>query len=143
MSPFASPRLVSYVGLAALGLIAALALRRAELVVVAAPFALVVAAGLLLEGRPKVVAWLSVDRDLALEGDEISAVVEVHAGTAIDLLELHLLIPRGLRVVEGNDPCGIRLGAGEDPGDDLIRTPHASRGPLGASSAMAQRVVWT
>ena len=54
VTPFASPRLASYLGLAALGLIAALALRRAELVVVAAPFALIVAAGLLLEGRPQV-----------------------------------------------------------------------------------------
>ena len=114
MTPFASPRLVPYVGLAALGLIAALALRRAELVVLAAPFALIVAAGLLLEGRPNVRAWLSVDRDRALEGDEISAVIEVNAGTTIDLLELHLLIPRGLKVVEGDDPCGVRLGAGEE-----------------------------
>lgn len=103
-----------YAGLAALGLIAALTLRRAELVVLAAPFALIVAAGLLLEGRPNVTAWLSVDRDRALEGDEISAVIEVNAGTAIDLLELHLLIPRGLTVVEGDDPCGLRLGAGEE-----------------------------
>ena len=105
---------MSYVGLAALGLIAALALRRAELVVIAAPFALIVAAGLLLEGRPKVGTWLTVDRDRALEGEEISAVIEVNAGTAINLLELHLLIPRGLRVVEGNDPCSLRLGAGEE-----------------------------
>ena len=73
VTPFASPRLVPYVGLAALGLIAALALRRAELVVLAAPFALVVAAGLLFERRPDVGAWLSVDRDRALEGDEIDA----------------------------------------------------------------------
>ena len=62
MTPYASPRLASYVGLAALGLIAALALRRAELVVIAAPFALIVAAGLLLEPRPLIGAWLSVDR---------------------------------------------------------------------------------
>ena len=53
VTPFASPRLAPYIGLAALGLIAALALRRAELVVVAAPFALVVAAGLLLEGAAR------------------------------------------------------------------------------------------
>jgi len=114
VTPLASPRLVSYVGLAALGLITALTLRRAELVVVAAPFALIVAAGLLFEGRPKVRTWLFVDRDRALEGEEISAVIEVNAESAIELLELHLLIPRGLRVVEGDDPCGLRLGAGEE-----------------------------
>lgn len=114
MTPSASPRLASYVGLAALGLIAALALRRAELVVIAAPFALIVAAGLLLEPRPAIGAWLSVDRHRALEGDEIVATLELNAGTAIDLLEIHLLIPRGLAVSAGANPCAIRLSAGEE-----------------------------
>lgn len=114
MTPFASPRLVPYVGLAALGLVTALALRRPELVVIAAPFALVVATGLLLEPKPDVHAWLAVDRDRALEGDEIEAVIEINARTAVDLLELHLLIPRGLTVVEGENPCGLRLRAGEE-----------------------------
>lgn len=114
MTPFASPRLASYLGLAAIGLIAALALRRAELVVVAAPFALVVAAGLLLEGRPQVGAWLAVDRNRALEGDEIVAEIELNASTPIDVLELHLLVPRGLSVVEGDNPCSLRLRAGEE-----------------------------
>ena len=114
MTPYASPRLVSYVGLAALGLIAALALRRAELVVVAAPFALVVAAGLFLESRPQLGLWLSVDRDRALEGDEIGVLIEVDAGSPLDLLELHLLIPRGLEVVDGVNPCGVHLRTGEE-----------------------------
>lgn len=114
MTPFASPRLVPYVGLSALGLIAALALRRAELVVLAAPFALIVAAGLLLAGRPNVGVWLAVDRDRALEGDEINASLELNADTAIDLLELHLVIPSSLKVIEGDDPCSVRLGSGEE-----------------------------
>jgi len=114
VTPFASPRLASYLGLAALGLIAALALRRAELVVVAAPFALIVAAGLLLEGRPQVGAWLHVDRVRALEGDEIVAEIELNARTPIDVLELNLLIPRGLTIVEGDNPCSVRLRDGEE-----------------------------
>jgi uncharacterized protein (DUF58 family) len=114
VTPYASPRLVPYVGLAALGLIAALALRRPELVVLAAPFALVVAAGLLFENRPDVGIWLSVDRERALETDEINAEIEVNARSAIDLLEINLLVPRGLKVVEGDSPCGIRLGAEEE-----------------------------
>lgn len=114
MTPIASPRLAQYLGLAALGLIVALSLRRPELVVIAAPFALIVAVGLLLEGRPQVGAWLAVDHDRALEGDEIVAEIELNADTPIDVLELHLLIPRGLTVVEGDNPCGLRLGAGEE-----------------------------
>ena len=114
MTPFASPRLASYLGLAALGLIAALALRRAELVVVAAPFALIVAAGLLFEGRPQVGVWLNVDRDRALEGDLIVAEIELNARTPIDVLELNLLIPRGLTIVEGDNPCSVRLRDGDE-----------------------------
>jgi len=114
VTPFASPRLASYLGLAALGLIAALALRRAELVVVAAPFALIVAAGLLFEGAPQVGVWLNVDRDRALEGDLIVAEIELNARTPIDVLELNLLIPRGLTIVEGDNPCSVRLRDGDE-----------------------------
>lgn len=114
MTPFASPRLASYVGLAALGLIAALALRRPEFVVVAAPFALIVAVGLLFERPPDLRAWLTIDRDRALEGDEIVAEIELNARTRIDLLELHLIIPRGLAVVDGGNPFSVTLNAGEE-----------------------------
>ena len=113
MTPSASARLVPYLGLAAVGLIAALALRRAELVVVAAPFALIVAAGLMLEGRPQVKAWLTLERLRAIEGEEIVALIELNATTAINLLELHLVLPRGLTVVEGDNPCSLRLAADE------------------------------
>ncbi len=114
MTPFASPRLVPYVGLAALGLFAALALRRAELVIVATPFVLLVAAGLLGERRPAVHALLSVDHDRAVEGDEIKAVLDVRAESAVDLLEVHLVVPRGLELVDGDNPTGVHLGAGEE-----------------------------
>ena len=43
MTRTASPRLIGYASLAAVGLVAALALRRPELEVVAAPFALFLA----------------------------------------------------------------------------------------------------
>ena len=114
MTPYASLRLVPYLGLAALGLIGALALRRPELVVVAAPFALIVAAGLLFEGRPEVKAWLKLDRERALEGDEIVAEIELETSATVDSLELHLVVPRGLTVVDGDNPGSIRLHAGEE-----------------------------
>jgi uncharacterized protein (DUF58 family) len=110
MTPSASPRLVAYLVLAGLGLIGALALRRAELVVVAAPFALLVVAGLVLEQRPELDVRLEVERDRLVEGDEIPVEIEVSAQRPVDLLELHLVVPRGLRVVDGDNPLGIRLG---------------------------------
>ena len=48
MTHAATPKLGAYAGLAALGLLGALATRRPELVVLAAPFALSAALGLLL-----------------------------------------------------------------------------------------------
>jgi uncharacterized protein (DUF58 family) len=102
------------VGLAALGLVAALALRRPELVVLAAPFALIVAVGLLFEGPPDLRAWLTVDRDRAIEGDEIVAEIELSAHTRIDVLDLHLILPRGLTVVAGANPFSVRLHGGDE-----------------------------
>ncbi len=114
MTPFASPRLASYVGLAALGLIGALALRRPELVVVAAPFALIVAVGLFFEGPPDIRAWLTFDRDRALEGDDVVAAIEISARTRVEKLELNLVVPRGVTVVGGGNPIGVSLRAGEE-----------------------------
>ncbi len=119
MTPLASPRLVPYVALAAVGLLAALALRRAELVAVAAPFALVVAWGLLFEQRPKIRAFVQLETDRAVEGDEIGATLELEAEEPVDLLELNLALPRGLSVSEGDNPCGIRLRAIEERTVDL------------------------
>lgn len=114
MTPFASPRLASYVGLTALGLIGALALRRPELVVVVAPFALLVAAGLVVEAPPDIRAWLTFDRDRALEGDDVVAEIEISARTHVERLELNVVVPRGLTVVDGTNPFGLRLRAGEE-----------------------------
>ena len=83
VTPYASPRLVPYLGLAALGLIAALALRRAELVVVAAPFALIVAPGCSSQGRRERAARGStLERERALEGEELVATVELERDRA-------------------------------------------------------------
>jgi uncharacterized protein (DUF58 family) len=114
LTPYASPRLTWYIGLAAVGLVAAIALRRAELVVVAAPFVLIVAAGLLFEGRPQLKAWLHLDRDRCSEGEEIAVEIELGSDSAIDLLELNLVLPRGVSLVEGDNPCAVRLAAGEE-----------------------------
>ena len=68
----------------------------------------------MLEGRPEVKAWLTLERLRALEGEEIVALIELNATTAINLLELHLILPRGLTVVEGDNPCSLRLAADEE-----------------------------
>jgi uncharacterized protein (DUF58 family) len=114
MRRVASPRLGAYAGLSALGLLSALVLGRPELVALAAPLALLLAVGLVLARAPQVdVDWeLSADR--ALEGDEVTATLEVRAGTAVDRLEVLLALPYGLRSDPGENPATLRLAAGEE-----------------------------
>ena len=114
MTRTASPRLVAYVTLSALGLGGALALRRPELAVLAAPFAALVALGLQLQRRPDVRAWLTVERERAIEGDELTAEIELNAHTPVDRLELVLVLPQGVEVADGDNPVAMRLASGEE-----------------------------
>jgi len=64
-----SPKVGGYAGLAALGLLAALALRLPELVLLAAPFAVVVAVSALQVRTPRIEVEVELDRERALEGE--------------------------------------------------------------------------
>jgi uncharacterized protein (DUF58 family) len=108
----ATPKLGAYAGLAALGLLAALALRRPELVAVAAPFALFAAVGQVLVRRPSIDAAVRLDPERALEGDEVEIVASVEAETGAERVELLLELPRDLVLDEGDDPVLLHLGDG-------------------------------
>ena len=92
MTPAASPRATAYAGLAALFLFAALATRRPELAVVAAPFALLPALGLALARPPEVRVWLTLERPTALEQEELELELVVASERPVERLEL-LLVP--------------------------------------------------
>jgi uncharacterized protein (DUF58 family) len=109
----ADPRLGAYALLAAAGLVAALALRRAELAVVAAPFALLLALGVRAP-EPALRAWVEVDRERALEGDVLEAIVTVRTPAAVDRLEVGLVLPHGIELAEGRNPVALRLAANEE-----------------------------
>jgi uncharacterized protein (DUF58 family) len=103
-----APKLGWYAALSAFALLAALVLGRAELVALAAPFVVLLAAGLLLEGRPRVWVSLELERERALEGDEVGASLEVRSETLLERLELYLAPPEGLAVADGPNPVGLR-----------------------------------
>jgi uncharacterized protein (DUF58 family) len=109
----ADARLGAYAALAAAAFVAALALRRPELAVLAAPFALLVALGVRMPA-PALRAWVDVDRERALEGDVLDVVVTVRAESAVDRLEVGLALPDGLVLDEGQNPVAIHLDAGEE-----------------------------
>jgi uncharacterized protein (DUF58 family) len=109
----ASPKLGAYAGLAALGLLAALATRRPELVALAAPFAVTAATGLVLVRRPSIDAQVELERERALEGEEVEVRVSLFAEHGAERVEVLLELPREVAVVEGDNPRLIRLADGE------------------------------
>jgi uncharacterized protein (DUF58 family) len=108
-----SPRILGYASLAAVGLVGALALRRPELAVAAAPFALILVIGLRAAGEPGVALELSVASDRTLEGADFDAVLVVRADRGVDRLELLVALPSGVEVVDGAVANAVRLRAGE------------------------------
>lgn len=109
-----SPRVTGYATVAAFGLVGALAARRPELVVLAAPFALVLALGLRLDREPRVGVWLSLDRERAIEGDELPVELELNSEAPVERLELLLVVPEGLELAEGANPVALRLGRDDE-----------------------------
>jgi uncharacterized protein (DUF58 family) len=108
-----SPKLVAYAGLAALGLVAALAARLPELVVLAAPFALLPIVGVTTSRRPEVDVEVALLRERALEGDEVEITVDASAATGTSYVDVLLELPRWLTLVDGWNPVALRLRGGE------------------------------
>jgi uncharacterized protein (DUF58 family) len=108
----ADARLGAYAALAAAGLVTALAFRRTELAVIAAPFALLVTLGVRAR-PPRLRAWLEVDRERALEGDVLEATLTVRTESAVDRLEIGLALPTGIES-EDRNPVALRLATDEE-----------------------------
>jgi uncharacterized protein (DUF58 family) len=108
-----TPKLGAYTGVAALALLAALALGRPELAAAAAPLAVLVVAGLAGARDPDLDVQVTVDRDRAIVGDQVTVAVALRAGTAVERLELLLVVPAGLQGSRPQRGLALRLRAGE------------------------------
>jgi len=111
MTRLDSPRVVAYAGLAAFGLLAGLVVGRVELVALAAPFALAAVVGAALARAPQLTGALILDRERALEGEEVHASVELASPNGADRLDVFLPLAEGLRAGEGN-PRAVALASG-------------------------------
>ena len=111
MTRLTSPRLGGSVGLAAAALLAGLALGRVELVAVAAPFALAALAGAALARDPQAEGLLALDRERALEGEEVTATVELSSPSGADRLDVLLPLPDELAAED--NPRSVVLAPGE------------------------------
>jgi uncharacterized protein (DUF58 family) len=103
-----SAKIAAYVGVAALALLAGLALGRPELVAVAAPLAVLVVAGLATARDPELAAEVTVDRERALVGDQVTVALTVRAAGPVERLEVLLVVPPGMEGPDGG-PGGSSL----------------------------------
>ena len=114
MTRAATPKLAGYTGLSALTLFLGLALRLPELVAIGVPFVLAVASALLLDRRPEVDVDVALDRDHALEGDDVELRLDIRASAPA---ELYVALASDLRAdgnpiaVRGDDERTIRFTA--------------------------------
>ena len=112
MTRTTSPKLTAYAGLAAFGLLAAVALGRPELAVLAAPFALVPALGIPLAREPVLRTWSTVGADRTVEGGEVGLELELRSEVGVAHAEVAAILPEGGEVVDGQHPALVRVGAG-------------------------------
>jgi uncharacterized protein (DUF58 family) len=110
MTHAASPRLPTYVMLAAVALMAALVTGRPQLAVLATPFLLLVAVA--LAGSPlALVGELQLERDRGIEGEELYATLAVANHGAPARVDVHL--PATARLDTDPTPIGFWLARGE------------------------------
>src|SRR6266576_3269132 len=114
MTRAASPKLGAYAGLVALGLLAALVLGLPELVLLAAPFALVLALGTPQVRAPHVDVEVELDREQALEGELLDVWIRFGPGDGAEQIDVLLELPPGIEGEEGANPSTLRLVAGEE-----------------------------
>jgi uncharacterized protein (DUF58 family) len=108
-------RVQGYALLAAVSLLAALALRRPEVAVVAAPFALLLVAGTAFSGDPRIRARLDLATTRTLEGDDVQAELMLDSDAAVGRLEVLLELPEDVGLVDGRRAFAVTLHAEERP----------------------------
>ena len=109
-----SPRLEGYAVFVGTGLVAALALRRPELAIVAAPLALLLVLATTTARDPRIEVGFSLDTSRSVEGAEVEAEITLRADVGVDRLELRLELPEGIEPSDGGDARAVRLAAGEE-----------------------------
>lgn len=111
---WATPRLAVYAWLAAGDLWLAVALRRPVLVVLAAPFALVVAAGQARARDPELDATVTVVPERVAEGDDVTLTVSLHGPLHVPRVEVEVPVPAGLELRSGVNPRVVHVEAGSE-----------------------------
>jgi len=107
MTRTATAKLGAYTALAGLGLLGSLVVGRPELVALAAPFAVVLLAGLSLAETPELKVAFELEHERQVEGETVTGELELQSRTST-AFEFLLDLPRGL-VAETPNPQVLRL----------------------------------
>jgi hypothetical protein len=112
VTPSPTVRLRAYPAICAALLLAAVGLHRPELVAVAAPFGLIAAVGLARSVPPDVTARMAPTELRAIEGDGVTALVEIDSPRAQWQVDVELAVPGGLASVGGPPRRALRPAPG-------------------------------
>ncbi|HEU5434485.1 MAG TPA: DUF58 domain-containing protein [Thermomicrobiales bacterium] len=107
----ASPKLVAYAALGAIGCLLGLALGRPEPTLLGAPFLFALLVGAALARRPTVRLSVRLDRERAIEGERIDADIELAADVPVSRLDLAFLLPVGLEFAGRSPVTAVTLAA--------------------------------
>ena len=110
MTRFRSPRLLPYALLLGGAAILSIVIGRAEAILIASPFIVVLAAAALGRGRPDLDCRVSIDRDRVLEGEELGFLVEVASRSGRFEVGFVMDLPPGLELID--PPRAVMLAAG-------------------------------
>jgi uncharacterized protein (DUF58 family) len=109
----ATPKLHAYVAVVALALTAAFVARRPEMVLVAAPFAVLLALALPTAGQvARVEVSVRWPRERVIEGETLALCVTVRADRPLELLHIAIDLPDGLALPVG-EATAARIGPAE------------------------------
>lgn len=99
--------------MAALGLLAGVATGRVDLIVLACSFVVFVLVALATSDRPFVDVAVEVEPRRSIEGDPIDVTVRLHSPTGASRVDVALVLPAGVRTVDGEQSTVTHLEPGE------------------------------
>jgi uncharacterized protein (DUF58 family) len=134
---YTAPRVSAYAALAAAGLITGLAVGRVEPVALAAPFVLAVLAAAAAR-EPHIDFRLALDRDHALEGEEVTVTIDVASTDSATRLDVLLPLPGNLSA-EGDAKVALLVGKEEPQQVEIeLFCEHWGAVPIGPALLRAQ-----
>jgi uncharacterized protein (DUF58 family) len=102
-------RLPAYATLGGIGLVAAFAFQRPELLAVVVPFLLVVVVGSSVARAPRLAVEAELERHRTVEDEDLGLRVSIACPTTLEEVDVLAVVPRGLDVRDGVRVTGLAL----------------------------------